>query len=1099
MTRRTISIISAAILTCGLYAITPYREDPKTVSVGREYPRTAFMSFPDIESAASLKFEESPRYMSLNGIWKFYFSESHKDLPEGLTSETADISSWDEIIVPGNWEIQGYGTAVYVNQEYEFQPRDPQPPLLPEDIPVGIYRREFTVPDSWDGSDIYLCICGAKSGVYVYVNGREAGYSEDSKTMAEFRINDYLRPGKNTVALKIYRWSTGSYLECQDFWRISGIERDVYLWCQPGTAIRDFRIVSVLDSCCRDGKLSVQAKVGNSSDVPADIVLNCMLISPDGEKVWDARRALALNARTEDTVTLETDMHSPLQWSAESPNLYRLFISLEDSEGNTLEAVPYNVGFRRFEIKGNVFYVNGRPVKFKGVNIHEHNPHTGHYVTEELMRKDFELMKRNNINSVRLAHYPQSRRFYELCDEYGLYVYDEANIESHGMYYDLRKGGTLGNNPEWLAAHLDRTANMYERDKNHPCVTIWSLGNEAGNGYNFYQTYLWLKSREKDGMNRPVCYERAQYEWNTDMYVRQYPGASWLEETGANGCDRPVVPSEYSHAMGNSNGSLVLQWDAIYKYPHLQGGFIWDWVDQGIWVDKDGGYWAYGGDFGENAPSSGNFVCNGIVNPDRTPHPAMTEVKYAYQNAAFRITGTDRKGKTGIAVTNRFYFIPLDKYIFGYSVTVDGDTVKTGKFRLSTQAQDTDTVYIALPGTARNAGDGKECFINITMSTTEATPGIPAGHTAASECLPLSVKGARNIYPDKVKGNATVSMTDETVTLTAGNAVFVFDRAACHAVSYRVNGFEYFKDGFGIRPNFWRGPTDNDYGNGMPSRCQVWKEAGKDLRTVRVVAEAVDSGAFMGVSYILPAGNIMRTDYFLYNSGELLIDTRLTSLSAGNDVPADLYPEEKAALASPEAEAARLKWAKAEIPRIGIRFRIPAVMDNVEYFGRGPGENYPDRCSGSPAGIYRTTAGQMYFPYVRPQENGHRSEVRYAVFSDGAGHSLTAAAPVPFGFNSLRNPVEDFDSEEAGNRDYQWRNLSEDEIASRDPGKAMNVLRKMTHINDIRPKDYVEICLDMLHQGVGGYDSWGSRPEPQYMIMPDREYHWTIILKPSIK
>lgn len=541
----------------------PYWQDIQTVSVNRESPRTAFMTYDSRQSALSGKYENSNFYKLLNGTWKFYYSDSHRNLPVDAVQEVADMKGWNDIQVPGNWEVQGYGVPIYTNHGYEFKALNPQPPQLPEDIPVGIYRREITVPQDWMSRDIYLHIAGAKSGVYVYLNGQEVGYNEDSKNPAEFLINKYIKNGKNTLVLKIFRWSTGSYLECQDFWRLSGIERDVFLYSQPKIAVKDFRVVSTLDDSYTNGIFKLAVDIRNNAATDKNLqVLYELIDKASGKVVANATESCIVKGEDIQTVTFGANLFGVKTWTSEGPNLYKMLISLKE-EDKVTEIVPFNVGFRRIEIKqidqiaknGKpyvVLMINGQPLKLKGVNIHEHNEHTGHYVTEELMRKDFELMKQHNLNTVRLCHYPQDRRFYELCDEYGLYVYDEANIESHGMYYDLRKGGTLGNNREWLKPHMYRTMNMYERNKNYPSVTFWSLGNEAGNGYNFYQTYLWLKDQDKELMDRPVNYERAQWEWNSDMYVPQYPSAEWLRYIGETGSDRPVVPSEYSHAMGNS-------------------------------------------------------------------------------------------------------------------------------------------------------------------------------------------------------------------------------------------------------------------------------------------------------------------------------------------------------------------------------------------------------------------------------------------------------------------------------------------------------------------------------------------------------------------
>ena len=682
--------------------VKPYWQDIQVVAVNKEKPRSSFMSYADRETALTSRFEKSPYYSLLNGTWKFFFVDSYKDLPQNITDPSVNTSSWDDITVPGNWEVQGHGVAIYTNHGYEFKPRNPQPPLLPEANPVGVYRRDIEIPANWDNRDIYLHIGGAKSGLYVYLNGKEVGYSEDSKNPAEFLINKYLQPGKNVLTLKIFRWSTGSYLECQDFWRMSCIERDVILWSQPKASIQDFRVVSTLDDTYTNGIFKLAVDLKNHTQETKNLNVGYELLDAKGNLVASEANDIWVSPASPQTASFEYDLKNVAPWSAEHPNLYKLLMTIKE-EGKVIEVVPFNVGFRRFEMKQidqvaedgkpyTVLLFNGQPVKFKGVNIHEHNPETGHYVTEELMRKDFELMKQNNINAVRLCHYPQDRKFYELCDEYGLYVYDEANIESHGMYYSLKKGGTLGNNPEWLIPHMDRTMNMYERNKNYPSVTFWSLGNEAGNGYNFYQTYLYLKDKEINSMNRPVNYERALWEWNTDMYVPQYPSAEWLEEIGRKGSDRPVAPSEYSHAMGNSSGNLWDQWKAIYKYPNLQGGFIWDWVDQGILEkDKNGReYYTYGGDYGVNAPSDGNFLCNGIVNPDRTPHPAMAEVKYAHQNIGFEAIDL----ANGLfRITNRFYFTNLKKYMVHYSVTANNKVVRSGKVSLDIEPQASKEFY----------------------------------------------------------------------------------------------------------------------------------------------------------------------------------------------------------------------------------------------------------------------------------------------------------------------------------------------------------------------------------------------------------------------
>ncbi len=1078
----------------------PYWQDIQTVSVNKEAPRSSFMTYGDRATALTARYENSPYYQLLNGTWKFYFVDSYRQLPDGITDPSTDASSWADITVPGNWEVQGFGTAIYTNHGYEFKPRNPQPPLLPEDTPVGVYRRDFTVPDSWDERDIYLHIAGAKSGVYVYVNGREVGYNEDSKNPAEFLINPYLQSGKNVLTLKIFRWSTGSYLECQDFWRMSGIERDVFLWSQPRIAVQDYRIVSTLDDTYRNGLFRLAIDLKNHSGQAKSVSIGYELLDAAGRTAAASEQTLTLKADGPTTATFQKELENVSTWSAEHPNLYKLLLTVKE-DGRVTEVIPQNVGFRRIEIKpidqiaGNgqpytVLLFNGQPIKLKGVNIHEHNPETGHYVTEELMRKDFELMKLNNINTVRLCHYPQDRRFYELCDEYGLYVYDEANIESHGMYYSLRKGGTLGNNPEWLKPHMERTANMYERNKNHPSVTIWSLGNEAGNGYNFYQTYLYLK--EKEEMNRPVNYERAQWEWNSDMYVPQYPSAKWLEEIGKTGSDRPVVPSEYSHAMGNSNGNLWDQWKAIYKYPNLQGGYIWDWVDQGLLVKDENGtpYYAYGGDFGKDMPSDGNFLCNGIVNPDRTPHPAMAEVKYAHQNVGFEATDL-ANGK--VKVTNRFYFTGLKDYVLRYAIRANGKTLRDGRLTLDLAPQASQEISVPVSGLKPQPGT--DYLIDFEVTTTRAEGCIPAGHVIAHDQFVLpQVPADKDAYQ---AGGPALSIDNEgnELKVTSSKVNFTFDKQSGILTSYRVNGTEYFNDGFGIQPNFWRAPNDNDYGSGNPKRLEIWEVSSRNFRVSSATAEMSGRNALVNIVYKLPAGNEFFITYKIYPDGVMNVSTRFTPAHL-DGVKIDISEATATATFSPGRDAQSVSARdKMVVPRIGVRFRLPATMNRLAYLGRGPQENYWDRKAGSPIGLYNSTADDQYFPYVRPQENGHHCDTRWLSLN-GRGKSLLIVADSLMEFNALRNSVEDFDAGKAVNRPYQWNNFTPQEIANR-PEIGPYDKPRQTHINDITPRNFVEVCLDLKQQGLAGYDSWYSRPEPEYTLPADREYTWGFTLIPG--
>lgn len=1046
----------------------PYWRDMNVTSVNKEAPRTEFSSWDNRDAALSGKFEDSPYYESLNGTWKFYFTTDDRTLPANITDAGIDTSGWKDIKVPGNWEMQGFGTPLYTNHQYDFWTYKPEPPKLPEKVDAGVYRRTFTVPENWKGRDIFLNIAGAKSGVYVYINGKEVGYNTDAKNNAEFLINKYLKPGENEIALKIYRYSTGSFLECQDFFRISGIERDIYLSAQPKVALKDFKVLSTLTDNYADGVFGLNVEVKNTNSSAATAKVSYELLDAAGKMVESGAKDCSVNAEGVADVDFSATVPNVEKWSSEHPNLYKLLINVDGT------VTPYNVGFRRIEISESdqkdasgrnykVLLVNGQPVKMKGVNIHEHNENTGHYVTEADMRHDFELMRKNNLNAVRLCHYPQQRRFYELCDEYGLYVYDEANIESHAMYYGLEKGGTLGNNPAWLDQHMFRTENMYGRNKNHPSVTFWSLGNEAGNGYNFYNTYLYLKEQEKDGMDRPVLYERAQWEWNTDMFVPQYPGASWFENIGKKGSDRPVMPSEYAHAMGNSTGNLWGQWQAIYEYPNLAGGFIWDWIDQGLKVKDENGeyYWAYGGDFGTNSPSDGNFCINGIVSPDRTPHPAMAEVKYVHQNVA--IEPVDAKaGK--FKATNRFYFSDLADYPIDFEVvTASGKTLKKGRVNLSTAPQQTEEFAIAMPSLPAN----EEVRVNFFVKAAKPDTAFPAGHIVAYDQAMIN-EGASQPYKPKKGAKLTIKENANGVTVSSPAVNFAFDSKTGMVTSYKVKGTEYVADGFGLQPNFWRAPNDNDYGNGEPKRTQDWKLSSRDFNVESLTAVADGDDAVVTAVYRLVPGNTYEVAYRVRPDGSVKVNAAMSPVDSTKNV--------------------------GEVPRVGMRMRLPKSMDNVKYYGRGPGENYIDRNHGTLIGNYTTTAEEMYYPYVRPQENGHRTDVRNVTLYNNKGRGLKIVADETIGFNALRNSVEDFDSEEAKNRPYQWNNLRPEK---HDDAVAKDSKPRHTHINDIHPRDFVELCIDMKQQGVAGYDSWYSRPEPWHQIQADEPISWGFTIIPQ--
>ena len=1000
--------------------------DQKVVSKGGAVTRrheTVF--FDSAKDAVSKDMEQSPNYSSLNGVWDFRYYDSVQDmLADPDKAPTA-------IKVPGNWEVQGFGTAVYVNHPYEFRPRNPQPPQLPDRIPTGVYSRKFT-PEFEKGENCYLNLCGVKGGAYVFVNGKFVGYSEDSKDLVRYDITPYVESGMEAdLRIVVTRWNTGSYLECQDFWRISGIERDVYLSREPATVPEDFdwNVVSTLseDLCTGDFRLEVK------SSKPINV--SWILLDANGNETAKGESETVKGVKQ-----WQSAIKDVRRWSAETPELYTLLLCVEGKHAKA------NVGFRRLEIVGDRFLVNGMPVKFKGVNIHEHNQFTGHYITEEDMLADLRLMKEHNINAIRTSHYPLPRRFYELCDKYGFYVYSEANIESHGMGYNLEK--TLGNNPDWLPQHRDRILNMYYRTRNYPCVTILSLGNEAGNGCNFYDTYRELKALESGGQNRPVCYERAVLEWNTDMFVPQYPDAEWFHKMGKSGYPKPVVPSEYSHAMGNSNGSR--QWKYIYEYPSLQGGFIWDWIDQGLYeTDSDGRmYWTYGGDYGEHSPSDGNFNCNGVIAPDRTPHPAMAEIKHVYQDV--KVLPED--ASQGLfKVQNRFYFKSLNEYALRWAVTADGTRIASGNVALSAAPQSEEEVRVRLP----KLPSDKKCLITFETITSKAAGLLPEGSVIAYDQIKLS-DAKRLATPRRARG-VKATETETAIALECRDASLVFDKALGCLKEYSFKGKNMFNEDFGLRPLFWRAPTDNDYGNGMPSRCQAFKVSSREFDV-----KAGLEGDTVVAEYSLASGNIFTVRYTLLEGGILSVESDFKGVKSSKPV---------------------------DVPRIGFRMRLPASADSFTYLGRGPEENYADRFGGTLIGEYSSSASKEYVRYVRPQECGHHIDCEYLSIGGLAIRSDR------FEFNALRCAVEDLDSEEAVQRDYQWENKGP--LTENDPAKAKNHLRRQTHINDYVERDFVEVCVDYAQSGVGGYDSWGSRPDGDRCLWSDRDYSFRFAIVPA--
>ena len=1034
-----------------LLAALPYWQDIQTTSVNAQTRRTEVIYYASREDALQKGFRESGNYCSLNGEWDFKYFEDWQLMESARNGEEAGAGlpggevKWDRIRVPGNWEVQGYGVPIYVNIPYDFCPQDPVAGVLPEQFPGALYHRTFTLPEKWKGREVYLNLCGSKSGTYVYVNGQEIGYSEDSKNLARYNITEALRPGENELLLRIYRYTTASFLEDQDFWRISGLERDVYLSSEARDTGFDFSIVSTLSEDLQTGIFKLQMQ----SSAPTEVAYE--LIDKDGSVVADA--VFEFNGRM---ATVTDSIPGVRRWSAETPELYTLLLKVNG------EYTRFHVGFRRLEIKSvqdgdkqvKVFLVNGQPVKFKGVNLHEHNPYTGHYTTAANILDDLKTMRMANVNAIRTCHYPQSREFYELCDSLGFYVYDEANIETHAMGYDLRY--TLGNKPEWETKHMDRTLNMYRRTANYPCVTLLSLGNEAGNGVNFYATYKALKALEERGQNRPVVYERAELEWNTDFLNPMYPPTAWFRYQGENYGAKPVVPCEYAHAMGNSTGSLDWQWEQIYAHKQLQGGFIWDWVDQGLYDEERG--WTYGGDYGENLPSDGNFLCNGIVNPDRDPHPGYYEVKHVYQNVS--ITPVDAENGV-FQIFNRHYFTSLEPYNVTYWVERDGKKSfwwRKRTLHFDTAPQTAENFTVKLPGMKKPG----EYRIFFEVSARQAQPLVEKGALLAiDEAL---IKDTSAPKARKISGSALGFTEGDTQLVVRGKKVeLVFDKVDGIVKSWKVNGRDLVDPSFGIQPNFWRPATDNDYGCAAVFRSRRFRTPGKP-ELVSAIAQEDGSVAIRVKGKDVRASEV----YTVYPDGSLKID--VATAPAKDLPPAEGY------------------HGRVEIPRLGLRFRVSD--EAFRYFGRGPVENYCDRNSGTFKTIWSSTASAEYYPYVRPQETGHHTEVNWLEVG-----GVKVLADEPFEFNVLRQSVEDLDSEEAVNRPYQWNNFSPDENHSPEAGYLK--IRRQTHLNDVPVRDFSEVCIDYKMTGVGGYDSWYQRPEAARTLWADTAYAYSFTLLPQ--
>ncbi len=1015
----------------------PDWENPEVIGRNREQPHSTYIPYADLASALSNDPARSPFYQSLNGRWRFHWTRRPSDRPIRFYEEGFDVSGWDEITVPGNWELQGFGVPIYVDAGLPFK-MEPVPPKVPhDDNPVGSYRRSFVLPEDWAGRQIFLHFGGVSSAMYLWVNGQPVGYSQGSKTPAEFLITPYVRRGENSLAVEVYRWCDGSYLEDQDYWRLSGIEREVFLFSVPPVHIRDFFVIGDLDETYRDGRLHVGVNVRNlASEAVGLHRVEVSLFDADGESLFDEPLVAEarLDALEEVEVVFDRPVNDPAQWTAETPYLYGLALTLRNGSGETLEVVARKMGFRKVEIGNGLLRVNGVPIHLKGVNRHEHHPVAGRTMSEELMLRDIELMKQFNINAVRTSHYPNAPRWYELCDEYGLYVVDEANIESHGVGFDPDK--TLAAKPEWREAHLDRTLRMVERDKNHPSVIIWSLGNESGDGPNFEATYRWIKQRDP---SRPVQYEMADLGPYTDIFAPMYARIHVLEAYAAQERSRPLILCEYAHAMGNSVGNLQDYWDVIDAHDQLQGGFIWDWVDQGFRQVNEKGreFWAYGGDFGPRGTASGgNFCINGLVFPDRKPHPSLYEVKKAYQY--LKVVPIDLESGR-LEVFNRYDFTDLEPFDLRWTFTADGTVLQEGTVpTLDIEPHHSRIIDIPLP--VIRPEPGVEYFLNLSLVSREGSPLLPKGHEVAWEQFELPFHEPKAEVDERRVAKLIPTNRGGELHIQGDRFTVSFDRSSGVMTSLTAEGTELV--GEGPEPNFWRAPTDNDFGNDMPSRLGAWRQAGENRIIDDVsIRQNSDRDFVIEVVSTLPVGQSkLYTTYRIFGSGDIVIENRF--LPGGVGLP--------------------------ELPRFGMSLTLAPGLEQMAWYGRGPHESYWDRKTGAAVGVYSGKVMEQYHPYIRPQENGNKTDVRWVALTNEEGVGLLAVGMPLMSVSAHHFTIEDFD-----------------------PGP----VKRQRHASDLTKRDLVTLNLDYKQMGVGGDTSWGAPTHPQYRL-PAKEYSYAVRLRP---
>lgn len=1018
-----------ALASIQAYAEREPWQNPQVNAINREPMSAHFIPFINEDAALAQQYlpdaerfevnTKTERRISLNGTWKFLFSKNNSECPDDFYKPGFSTRKWKNIEVPGSWELQGFDAPIYTDVSYPFPTN---PPFVPQDYnPVGAYVREFSMPAGWDGMDVFIDFEGVESAFYCWINGELAGYSEDSRLPAHFNISKLLKKGKNKIAVKIFRYSDGSYMEDQDYWKYSGIERNVYLYARPKSRVKDFRMTAGLENGYRDGIFQ------------SDVILHApktgqrvemKLLDTEGKLVYRVEKTVSSVNDTIFRGYKEVDKVHP--WTAETPALYTMVVNTFDIDGKPLESFAHPFGFRSVEMINGQQLINGVPVLFKGVNRHEHDNVKGRTITVESMVKDIRLMKQFNINSVRNCHYPNNYQWYSLCDKYGLYLVDEANIESHGMMH--HKDKTLANYPEWEPAFMERMSRMVMRDRNFTSIVTWSMGNESGYGKHFETIYDWTKAIDP---TRPVQYEGGGYDAKSDIYCPMYARV-WALRRHVNQRDaRPMIMCEYAHAMGNSVGNLHDYWELIYKYDQLQGGFIWDWVDQTFALkdEKGNDIWAYGGDMGYvGVPNDSNFCANGLVASDRSLHPHIYEVKKNYQYVHFEpVAFTENK----IRVKNRHDFIGLEEYLLRWYVEAEGECVQKGEMKFPvTPARGSSVLELPLKALPV---DGKEYFLRLEAVTRSEKPMVPKGHIAAIEQWKL---------PERGTVMARIRAQSDVKTVRNGDSVIVSGndfKIAFSSVNGEITSLEY--DGVGIikeglRANFWRGLTDNDVANGTPERCRIWKDAGKNasLKELRIDKEGNSEVIMTAVYDMKQQESSMEVKYTVRGDGSIKVDMSFT-------------PGKK---------------TLPEMPRLGMRMILPSDFDNMKWFGRGPHENYADRKNSALIGVYSATVWEQYHPYVRAQETGNKCDVRWVELRDKNGRGIRISGDEPLNVSAWNFPQE--------NIEY----------------RPFNVERR--HGGSIEKKNMVWLNIDHRLMGVGGDNTWGAQVHPEYTITP---HAWT--------